>query len=154
MAAGLAAAHATGVIHRDIKPGNILSEDGSERVVLTDFGLARAVDDATVTHSGCIAGTPMYMAPEQALGQAIDHRADPFSLGSVLYVMCSGRPPFRAESTVAVLKRVSDHTPRPIREIVPDVPEWLCEIIARLQAKKPEDRFATAQEVANLFARH
>ena len=115
-------AHAMGLIHRDIKPGNILLEDGVEHVKITDFGLARAADDASLTQSGFIAGTPMYMAPEQALGETIDQRADLFSLGSVLYTMCSGRPPFRAANTIAVLKRVVEDTPRPIREIIPEVP--------------------------------
>ena len=103
--------------------------------------------------SGFIAGTPMYMAPEQALGETIDQRADLFSLGSVLYVMCSGRPPFRAANTMAVLKRVAEDTPRPIREIIPEVPEWLCELISRLHAKDPADRIASAQDVADLLAR-
>jgi serine/threonine protein kinase len=155
IAAGLAAAHALGLIHRDIKPANVLLESGARHgVKITDFGLARAVDDASLTQSGLIAGTPMYMAPEQAQGEAIDQRADLFSLGSVLYVMCSGRPPFRASTTLAVLKRVSEHTPRPIREIIPEVPNWLCAIVARLHAKNPADRFASAQEVAALLGRH
>ena len=142
-----------GLIHRDIKPGNILLEDGVEHVKITDFGLARAADDASLTQSGFIAGTPMYMAPEQAQGETIDQRADLFSLGSVLYTMCSGRPPFRAANTIAVLKRVAEDTPRPIREIIPEVPEWLCELIARLHAKNPADRITSAQEVADLLAR-
>ena len=96
-AAGLAAAHAQGLVHRDVKPANILLENGVERVRLTDFGLARAVADAGLTQSGVVAGTPHYMAPEQARGEAIDHRADLFSLGSTLYAMCTGHPPFRAE---------------------------------------------------------
>ena len=96
----------------------------------------------------------MYMAPEQALGGPIDQRADLFSLGSVLYVMCTGRPPFRASTTLAVLKRVAEDTPRPIREIIPEVPEWLCTIIAHLHAKDPADRFASAQEVADLLKAH
>jgi hypothetical protein len=96
-----------------------------------------------------IAGTPMFMAPEQANGETLDHRADLFSLGSVLYAMCTGRPPFRANSALAVLKRVVEDTPRPIQEIVPEAPAWLCEIIVKLHAKKPEDRFATAREVAD-----
>ena len=146
IAAGLAAAHAMGLIHRDIKPGNILLEDGVEHVKITDFGLARAADDASITQSGFIAGTPMYMAPEQAQGETIDQRADLFSLGSVLYAMCSGRPPFRAANTMAVLKRVVEDTPRPIREIIPEVPEWLCELIARLHAKNPADRITSAQK--------
>ncbi len=98
-----------------------------------------------------IAGTPMFMAPEQAAGDTLDHRADLFSLGSVLYTMCSGRPPFRASSTLAVLKRVAEDTPRPIQEIIPEVPQWLCDLIARLHAKKPEDRIGTAREVADLL---
>jgi formylglycine-generating enzyme required for sulfatase activity/serine/threonine protein kinase len=155
VAGGLAAAHDLGLVHRDIKPSNILLENGVEpRVKITDFGLARAADDASLTQSGLIAGTPMYMAPEQAQGEAIDQRADLFSLGSVLYVMCSGRPPFRASTTLAVLKRVAEDTPRPIQEIIPEVPEWLCAIVARLHAKKPEARFASAKEVAELLAGH
>ena len=105
---GLAAAHAQGLVHRDIKPANILLENGVERVRITDFGLARAVDDASQTQSGVIAGTPQYMAPEQARGEAVDARADLFSLGSVLYAMCTGHPPFRAETTLAVLRRICD----------------------------------------------
>jgi eukaryotic-like serine/threonine-protein kinase len=154
IAEGLAAAHAQGLIHRDVKPGNILIEASANLCVkITDFGLARAADDASLTQSGFLAGTPMYMAPEQAHGDALDHRADLFSLGSVLYTMCSGRPPFRANNTLAVLKRVAEDTPRPIPEIIPEVPLWLCDIITRLHAKKPQDRISTAKEVADLLAR-
>src|SRR5438105_2788435 len=124
VAEGLAAAHAQGLIHRDIKPANVLIEGGPQhRAKITDFGLARAVDDASLTRSGVVAGTPLYMAPEQARGETLDPRADLFSLGSVLYVMLTGRPPFRAESTYAVLKRVAEDAPRPIREGIPEVPE-------------------------------
>ncbi len=152
IAEGLAAAHERELIHRDIKPGNILLEAGVvERVKITDFGLARAADDASMTQSGLIAGTPMYMAPEQAQGQKLDQRADLFSLGSVLYQMISGRPPFRAATTLAVLKRVVEEAPRPIQEIIPETPNWLCDIIARLHAKNPEERFQTAAEVAEVL---
>src|SRR5207244_1043130 len=116
--------------------------------------LARAVDDASLTQTGVVAGTPQYMAPEQAGGGAVDHRADLFSLGSVLYAMCTGHPPFRATTTMAVLKRVCEDTPRPIREINPEIPPWLCDIIAKLHAKKPAERFQTAQEVADLLGGH
>jgi serine/threonine-protein kinase len=153
-AAGLAAAHAQGLVHRDIKPANILLENGIERVRITDFGLARAVDDVSQTQSGILAGTPQYMSPEQAAGEAVDHRADLFSLGSVLYAMCTGRSPFRAESTVAVLRRICDGHPRPLREVNPELPEWLVEIIDRLHQKRPDDRFQTAAEVADLLERH
>jgi hypothetical protein len=151
IAEGLAAAHKQGLVHRDIKPANILLENGVERVKITDFGLARAVDDASITQSGTVAGTPMYMSPEQAEGLPIDHRSDLFSLGTVLYAMCTGHPAFRASGTHAVLKRVIDASPRPIREVNNEIPEWLCEIIAKLHAKKPEDRFQTAKEVAELL---
>jgi serine/threonine protein kinase len=155
IAEGLAAAHEKGLIHRDIKPSNILIEGGSRELAkLTDFGLARAADDASVTRSGIVAGTPMYMAPEQARGEALDHRADLFSLGSVLYAMLTGRPPFRASGTMAVLKRVCEENPRPIREVIPEVPEWLCRIVEKLQAKDPAERFQSAKEVADLLERH
>jgi serine/threonine protein kinase len=152
IAEGLAAAHATDLIHRDVKPANVLLEGGHQKVKITDFGLARATDDASISQSGIIAGTPMYMAPEQALGQTLDQRADLFSLGSVLYTMVSGRPPFRANSTVAVLKRVAEDKPRAIREIIPETPPWLCDIIAKLHAKDPADRYQSAREVADVLA--
>jgi WD40 repeat protein len=155
-AAGLAAAHAHGLVHRDIKPSNILLENGVERVKLTDFGLARAADDASLTQSGVLAGTPQYMAPEQAqgAGAGMDHRADLFSLGSVLYAMCAGRPPFRAETTMAVIRRVCDERPRPLREINPEIPVWLADIITKLHAKDPARRFQSATEVAELLGTH
>ncbi|MDB5389937.1 MAG: prkC 20, partial [Planctomycetaceae bacterium] len=151
IAAGLTAAHAQGLVHRDIKPANILLEDGIERLKITDFGLARAVDDASLTRTGIIAGTPQYMSPEQARGEAIDSRSDLFSLGSVLYAMCTGRPPFRAETSYGILRRITDTEPRPIREINPDIPDWLEGIINRLLAKAPSMRFASASEVAEIF---
>jgi serine/threonine-protein kinase len=153
-ASGLAAAHVQGLVHRDIKPANILLENSVERVRITDFGLARAVDDVSQTQSGILAGTPQYMSPEQAAGEAVDHRTDLFSLGSVLYAMCTGRSPFRAETTVAVIRRICDGRCRPVREVNPDVPEWLAEIIEKLHEKKPDDRFQTAAEVAELLERH
>jgi serine/threonine-protein kinase len=152
-AAGLAAAHAQGLVHRDVKPANILLENGVERARLTDFGLARAVDEAALTQSGVVAGTPHYMAPEQARAEAVDHRADLFSLGSTLYAMCTGYPPFRADSAVAVLRRVSDDEPRPVREVNPAVPDWLAALIARLHAKDPGQRYQSAAEVALVLSR-
>lgn len=152
-AAGLAAAHAQGLVHRDVKPANILLEHGIERVLLTDFGLARAADDASLTQSGVIAGTPQYMAPEQARGEAIDSRADLFGLGSTLYASCTGQTPFRGESALAVLRQVCEVQPCSVRQLNPRVPEWLAAIIARLQAKAPADRFQSAAEVAELLGR-
>lgn len=151
VAAGLAAAHAQGLVHRDVKPANILLERSVERVMLTDFGLARAVDDASLTRSGLIAGTPQYMSPEQARGDVIDVRSDLFSLGSVLYSACTGRPPFRGESTYGILRRVSDDTPRRIRDINSRIPLWLEAVVERLMQKSPGDRFSSAAEVEDLL---
>jgi eukaryotic-like serine/threonine-protein kinase len=151
---GLAAAHAQGLVHRDVKPANILLENDVDRVMLTDFGLARAVDDASLTQSGVVAGTPQFMSPEQAKGEAVDHRADLFSLGSVMYAMCTGRPPFRAETTLAILRRICESSPRPIRDVNPGIPEWLVEIVDKLHEKDPADRFQTASEVADILGRH
>jgi serine/threonine-protein kinase len=148
---GLAAAHAQGLVHRDIKPANILLEHGVDRVMLTDFGLARAMDDASLTRSTVIAGTPQYMSPEQARGEAIDFRTDLFSLGSVMYAMCVGHPPFRAETMLGVLRRVSDEAPRPVRELNADVPAWLEMVLERLLAKTASRRFQSAAELAELL---
>jgi formylglycine-generating enzyme required for sulfatase activity/tRNA A-37 threonylcarbamoyl transferase component Bud32 len=154
IAAGLAAAHAQGLIHRDIKPANILLQNGIQRVQITDFGLARAADDAGITRVGEVAGTPQYMSPEQAQGRSVDARSDLFSLGSVLYAMAAGRSPFRAESAVAVLRRVCDESPLPIRDINPEIPPWLASIIDRLLAKDPDERYQTAVEVEVLLGQH
>jgi len=151
-AAGLAAAHASGLIHRDIKPGNILLERDTDRVKLTDFGLARGVEDVRLTRTGFVAGTPLYMAPEQARGDAVDARADLFSLGSVLYEAAAGTPPFDGKTPLVVLNRVTDEAQRPLRDVNPDVPVWLSDVVDRLLEKKPDDRFQTAQEVADIFS--
>ena len=150
-AAGLAAAHAQGLVHRDVKPANILLENGVERVLISDFGLARAADDANMTQSQVIAGTPQYMSPEQAQGHEMDCRSDLFSLGSVLYFMCCGHSPFRAKTTVGVLLRIIKDDPRPIRQLNSDIPSWLQSIINRLLSKDPNKRFQSAQEVSTLL---
>jgi len=151
VANGLAAAHAQALVHRDVKPANILLEKGVDRVMLTDFGLARAADDATLTRTGLIAGTPQYMSPEQARGDAIDTRSDLFSLGSVMYAMTTGRPPFRAETTYGILRRVTDEQPRQMSEINAEIPNWLCGMVSRLMAKSVADRFEHADHVASLL---
>jgi eukaryotic-like serine/threonine-protein kinase len=172
IAEGLAAAHAQGLVHRDIKPANILLEGDCpdfraakmglsplpqavpfsvERVLITDFGLARAVDDASFTRSCFIAGTPEYMAPEQANGEAVDQRTDLFSLGSVMYTLCTGQSPFRRETTMAVLRLICEGQCRPIRELNPIIPLWLEQIVGRLHAKNPAERFQSAGEVAELL---
>ena len=150
-AAGLAAAHAQGLVHRDVKPSNILLEQGIERALLTDFGLARASDDASLTHTGYHPGTPQYMSPEQARGESVDARSDLFSLGSVIYTMCTGRVPFRADSSYGILRRITDNEPGSIREINPAIPTWLETIVGGLHAKSPDKRFNSAGELHELL---
>jgi serine/threonine-protein kinase len=153
LAAGLAAAHAKGIVHRDLKPANVLIEASDGRARLTDFGLARVAAVSGVTASGTIAGTPQYMSPEQVEGKHVDGRSDLFSLGAVLYRMVSGQPPFSGESVIELARKICDHTPTPASELKPEVPAWLGEIIQRLLAKKPENRFQSANELAEALAR-
>jgi serine/threonine protein kinase len=148
---GLAAAHAQGLIHRDIKPGNILLEPPHGRVKLTDFGLARVEEDVKLTRTGFVSGTPLYMAPEQALGGEPDPRSDLFSLGAILYEMYAGRPPFAGNSALAILKNISETKHAPLREVNPNVPDWFATTVDRLLAKKPADRIQTAAQLAELF---
>jgi WD40 repeat protein/serine/threonine protein kinase len=170
-AEGLAAAHERGLIHRDIKPANLWLEalpsvgqtflsagrvadrnvcpTRRARVKVLDFGLARALDsDLHLTQSGVMAGTPQYMAPEQAEGAPVDARADLFSLGCVLYRMATGQAPFQGATTLAVLAALAMEQPPDLRTLNPEVPAELAELIGRLLAKRPPDRPATAQEVA------
>ncbi len=154
IAEGLAAAHSQGLIHRDIKPANILlevREGASSRVKIADFGLARAVDDVNATQSGIISGTPHYMSPEQARGETLDHRTDLFSLGSVLYTMCTSHPPFVAHKQIAVMKRVCDDKPRPICEFNKSIPDSLIAVVDKLLVKDADGRFQTAAEVCALL---
>ncbi|HEX3148211.1 MAG TPA: serine/threonine-protein kinase [Gemmataceae bacterium] len=153
-ATGLAAAHARGLIHRDIKPANILLQNRVERVKITDFGLARAADDVCLTRPDAVSGTPEFMAPEQATGGIVDARSDLFSLGSVLYAMCTGQAPFDAPGHLAVMKRVCEESPRSMCAINPAVPAWLADVVAKLHAKKPNERFSSAKEVVDLLGRH
>ena len=154
VAAGLAAAHSTGLIHRDVKPANILLEQTAGRVKLTDFGLARCIEDVKLTRTGFVTGTPLYMAPEQALGLEIDERSDLFSLGAVMYEMVTGQPPFSGSTPLAVLKQITDSPARPVRALNPETPAWLADLIQSLLAKKPEQRPISATEVAHILANH
>lgn len=151
VADGLSAAHQQGLVHRDIKPANIMLEEGVERVSIMDFGLARTVDDATLTQSGVIAGTPQYMSPEQARGDTVDERSDLFSLGSLIYIMSTGHPPFRAETAYGILRRITDENARSIRDIRSDLPSWLEVLVKKLHAKSAADRYQSADEVASVL---
>ena len=151
IAEALIAAHQQGIIHRDIKPGNILIDEGGHRVMLSDFGLARVLDDASMTASGMVSGTPNYMSPEQARGESVDARSDLYSLGAVLYTMATGHPPVRGDSPLAVLRRVTEDKPRAVHGVNEAMPVWLDRLIGRFLAKSSERRIATAEEAAELL---
>ncbi len=153
VADGLAYAHDRGVIHRDIKPDNILIDRASGRAVLTDFGIARAAAETRLTVSGIAVGTPAYMSPEQAMGEAeLDGRADIYSLGVVGYQMLAGEPPFRAANTPAMLMKHVSEPPRPLRDLRADVPATLAMAVERSLAKKPADRWPSAHELRDILA--
>ncbi len=147
-AEGLEAARRGGLVHRDIKPANLWLEEGTGRVKILDFGLARSHDDdrKRLTQLGALIGTPAYMAPEQAAGQG-DHRADLFSLGCVMYRMATGEPAFQEADMISTIAAVAADPVRPPREVNPALPPALSDLILRLLAKKPEERPASAQAV-------
>jgi serine/threonine protein kinase len=159
VAEGLSAAHAKGLIHRDIKPGNVwldgdpTAPEGSQqvrRVKILDFGLARSVniEEHQLTKSGVILGTPAFMAPEQAMGEEIDHRVDLFALGVVLFRMATGRMPFAGDTPVAVMIALTTETAPPVWTLNPNLPPALSELIDKLLSKSAADRPATAADVS------
>lgn len=153
-AEGLAAAHQRGLIHRDIKPGNLWLEQHRQQVKILDFGLARALrEDAEITQPGMMIGTPSYMAPEQARGGTVDYRCDLYSLGAMLYVMASGHLPFRGSNTMEVLSALLLEQQRPLREHRPDAPGVLEDLTNRLLAKEPNHRPSSAAEVVEILGR-
>lgn len=153
IAAGLAAAHARGLLHRDIKPSNIWLEGESGRVKILDFGLVRTMDDDTnLTTTGAIAGTPAYMAPEQARGDEVDNRCDLFSLGCVLYRMATGEPAFPGRNVVRILRAVANEQPKEPSAVCAEVPAALSALIMRLLAKEANDRLPSAQAVIEALA--
>jgi len=151
ISAGLEAAHAQGLIHRDIKPANIMLESDVDRVMITDFGIAKAIDDLRLTGTNTLLGTPEYMSPEQARDEQLDYRTDLFSLGCVLYEACSGRSPFRSSTPYGAIRKVIDVDPPSVRSLVSELPEWFEEIVRRLLSKDKSSRFQSAAEVAALL---
>jgi eukaryotic-like serine/threonine-protein kinase len=145
VARGLAFAHEQGVVHRDVKPHNVLiDEDGVAKV--TDFGIARSIDPADgLTETGTLLGTSEYIAPEQASGQRVDERSDQYSLATVLYELLTGEPPYTGENFLAVaMKHIREPVPN-VRDMRPDVSPRLDAIVARAMAKRPEDRFPSTE---------
>lgn len=151
----LKSAHDHGVVHRDLKPANLLFADEPAAgcgVKLADFGIAKLFGDAGQTHAGTIVGTVEYMAPEQAAGRAVDHRADLYALGLVLFAMLAGRPPFRGGQVAEVLERQRREAPPRIAALVPEVPRELDDLVDRLLAKDPGRRPQTALVLGRLLA--
>jgi serine/threonine protein kinase len=149
IAQGLAAAHERGLIHRDIKPANIWLEEGSDRVKIVDFGLARVVDDeaATLAERNCLIGTPLYMSPEQARGRELDPRSDLFSVGAVLYRAATGQLPFKGRTIKSVIQAVLRETPQAPRVVHPPVPPFLSRLIMDLLEKSPDERPGSARQL-------
>lgn len=149
VADALAYAHACDVVHRDVKPDNVLIDNDSGRAMVTDFGIARAADSGSrLTQTGIAVGTPAFMSPEQATGdREIDGRSDIYSLGVVGYLMLAGRLPFQANTTPAMLLKHVSETPTPLRAVRPDAPLALVEILERCLAKRPQDRWDNALQL-------
>jgi len=141
---GLAAAHSRGIFHRDVKPGNLLVRPNGE-LKIVDFGIARLAS-SNMTASGLIVGTPDYMSPEQACGHEVDHRSDIFSAGAVFYLMLTGRKPFAAAGLTAVLAKVQNDDPLPIRET--EGPEPLARLVMKALSKNPGDRYQSCEHMA------
>lgn len=148
IASGLAVIHQHGLIHRDIKPGNLWLESPADHVRILDFGLARFVnDDVNMTQSGAAVGTPAFMSPEQARGERLGPRSDLFSLGCVLYCLGTGVQPFWGENTLATLTALAIDHPAPMDEVNPDIPPAFADLVDRLLAKNPDDRPESAEAV-------
>jgi serine/threonine-protein kinase len=147
VARGLAKAHEKGIIHRDVKPGNILvTSDGLAKVV--DFGLAKLATQARLTRLGTTVGTVMYMSPEQARSEEVDERSDIWSLGAVLYEMVTGRPPFEGEHEQAIIYSILNQTPEPLARLLPGAPRDLERILMKALAKSPDERYLRMSELA------
>lgn len=153
IAAGLEAAHQANLIHRDIKPSNIWLEAGRDRVKILDFGLARVIHSGSqMTQSGVVLGTPGYLAPEQVGGQPVSTACDRFSFGAVLYRMCTGTLPFQGNDILSLLAALATTTPRPVREVNPNVPPQLADLVMRMLARKPEARPTDREIIERLTA--
>src|SRR6516165_3378418 len=142
--AGLQAMHVEGIVHRDMKPSNIM-RDGSGRVVIMDFGLAKTVEGDGLTQTGMMIGTMEYMSPEQAMGSDLDARSDIFAVGLIFYELLAGYVPFRAESAIASLVKRTQERAVPLVDVDSSIPPTLSEIVSKCLERNPKDRFSSAQ---------
>ncbi len=147
VASALAYAHKRGVIHRDIKPHNVLMEEETGRSLVTDFGIARTAEGSSLTASGMMVGTPAYLSPEQVTGAPSDHRADIYALGVMAYEMLTGQPPFTGPTPTAILMKRLSENPQPLGKLRPEAPQVLRDTIDGMLAQNPEERFQSAAEV-------
>lgn len=147
VARGLQDAHASGIIHRDIKPSNLLLTKNGD-VKIADFGVAKPIDsDVRITRTGAVVGSPLYIAPEQARAEEIDHRVDIYSVGCTFYHLLSGHPPFDGKTPLAIITKHLTEAPKPLREVAPKVPRALADLIDKAMAKDPRDRHASYDDL-------
>ena len=154
VASALAHAHKRGVIHRDIKPQNVLLDSESGRALVTDFGIARTAEGGSLTATGMVVGTPAYLSPEQVTGEPSDHRADIYALGVMMYQMLTGQPPFTGATPTAVLMKRLAGAPAPIQSLRPDVPDSLVDLVDACLATDPNDRLSNAADIVRYLTGH
>ena len=154
VAGALAHAHKRGVVHRDIKPQNVLLDSESGRALVTDFGIARTAEGGSLTATGMVVGTPAYLSPEQVTGEPSDHRADIYALGVMAYEMLAGRAPFTGPTPTAVLMKRLGGPPEPLRSIRKEIPAALEELVDACLATNPEDRIQNAADIARALTGH
>jgi len=152
MASALNYIHSKGIIHRDVKPANIILEEGRTNIYLADFGIARSDSSQTMTQTGSIMGTPYYISPEQIKGGVIDHRSDIYALGATLFELVAGKPVFSADSSVEILYKHVNDEPEPVWKSTPATPKILRYVISRCLEKKPENRFQKASDLRAALA--
>jgi formylglycine-generating enzyme required for sulfatase activity len=154
VASALAHAHKRGVVHRDIKPQNVLLEAESGRALVTDFGIARTSEGGSLTATGMVVGTPAYLSPEQVTGEPSDHRADIYALGVMMYEMLAGQPPFTGATPTAVLMKRLGGPPPPLQSVRADIPAPLAEVVEACLATDPNERIQNAADIVRSMTGH
>jgi formylglycine-generating enzyme required for sulfatase activity/tRNA A-37 threonylcarbamoyl transferase component Bud32 len=154
IASALAHAHKRGVVHRDIKPQNVLLDADSGRALVTDFGIARTAEGGSLTATGMVVGTPAYLSPEQVTGEPSDHRADIYALGVMMYEMLAGQPPFTGATPTAVLMKRLGGPPPPLQSVRSDIPAPLADVVDACLATDPNERIQNAADIVRSITGH